>query len=78
MGLRGRLDHPEVAAAIKTLEEPIRNSSVILGGVATTPDQAKELIARGYRALVLGFDRSLLQRGIASAMAGLGSKDAEG
>jgi 4-hydroxy-2-oxoheptanedioate aldolase len=78
MGLRGRLDHPEVAAAIKPLEEPIRNGFVILGGVATTPDQAKELIARGYRALVLGFDWSLLQRGVASAMAGLGSPGFEG
>jgi 4-hydroxy-2-oxoheptanedioate aldolase len=71
MGLRGRGDDPEVATAIKALEEPIRNSPVILGGVATTPAQAKDMIARGYRALVVGFDWSLLQRGIDSAIQGI-------
>jgi 4-hydroxy-2-oxoheptanedioate aldolase len=75
MGLRGETDHPDVAAAIRMLEEPIRNSPVILGGVATTPDIADDMIARGYRALVLGFDWSLLQRGIASAIQGIGVKD---
>jgi 4-hydroxy-2-oxoheptanedioate aldolase len=71
MGLRGRGDDPEVAAAIKALEEPIRNSPVILGGVATTPTEAKDMIARGYRALVVGFDWSLLQRGIDAAIQGI-------
>lgn len=71
MGLRGRVDHPEVAAAIKQLEEPIRDSAVILGGVAGTPEAAKEMMARGYQALVIGFDWSLLQRGIASVMQGV-------
>lgn len=71
MGLRGDVDHPEVTAAIATLEELIRNSSVILGGVATTPERANEMIARGYRALVVGFDWSLLQRGIMSAVKGV-------
>jgi 4-hydroxy-2-oxoheptanedioate aldolase len=71
MGLRGRGDDPEVAAAIKALEEPIRNSPVILGGVATKPTQAKDMIARGYRALVVGFDWSLLQRGIDAAIQGI-------
>jgi 4-hydroxy-2-oxoheptanedioate aldolase len=43
MGLRGEVDHPEVVAAITTLEDSIRNSPVILGGVATTPDRANEM-----------------------------------
>jgi len=72
MGFKGRADHPDVQAAIKRLEEPIRTSPVMLGGVATTPEQANAMIARGYRALVLGFDWSLLQRGIASAIDGIG------
>jgi 4-hydroxy-2-oxoheptanedioate aldolase len=71
MGFRGRVDHPDVQSAMKTLEEPIRKSPVILGGVATTPEQANAMIARGYRALVVGFDWSLLQRGIASAIEGI-------
>jgi 4-hydroxy-2-oxoheptanedioate aldolase len=71
MGFRGRVDHPDVQAAMKTLEEPIRKSPVILGGVATTPEQANAMIARGYRALAVGFDWSLLQRGIVSALEGI-------
>jgi 4-hydroxy-2-oxoheptanedioate aldolase len=78
MGLRGRADHPEVAAAIKMLEEPILKSPVILGNVATTAEQANDMIARGYRAMVVGFDWSLLQRGIASTIEGIRCKDAAG
>ena len=44
--VRGQTDHPEVGAAIKMLEGPIRNSPVVLGGVATTPDYANDMIAR--------------------------------
>jgi 4-hydroxy-2-oxoheptanedioate aldolase len=71
MGLKGNVDHPDVVATIKTLEEKIRESPVILGGVATTPEQANAMIKRGYRALVIGFDWSLLQRGIASILVGV-------
>ena len=71
MGLKGETEHPEVLAAITALEESIRDSPVILGGVATTPDRANEMIARGYQALVVGFDWSLLQRGIMSAVQGV-------
>ena len=68
MELRGDSEHSEVGAAIAVLEESIRNSPVVLGGVARTPDQANEMIARGYRALVVGSDWFLLERGIASAI----------
>lgn len=68
MGLSGQVDHPDVLAAIDTFEKSIRNSRVILGGVATTADRANDMIRRGYRALVVGFDWSLLQRGIQSAI----------
>jgi 4-hydroxy-2-oxoheptanedioate aldolase len=71
MGFKGQIDHPEVVAAIKTLEDETRKSPVILGGVATTREQAQNMIERGYRALVVGFDWSLLQRGLASALDGI-------
>jgi hypothetical protein len=71
MGFKGRPDAPEVQAAIAVLEAAIVNSPVVLGGVAPTADAANSMIARGYRALVLGFDWSLLQRGIASALNGI-------
>lgn len=66
MGLKGRIDHPDVQAAMKTLEQAILPSSVALGGVATTPDQIAAMTAKGYRTLAVGFDWSLLQRGIQS------------
>jgi 4-hydroxy-2-oxoheptanedioate aldolase len=71
MGFKGRTDLPEVQAAMERLEAPILNSAVVLGGVAPTVDMANAMIARGYRALVVGFDWSLLQRGIASAIGGI-------
>ena len=51
-------------------EEAIRPSPVALGGVAPTPEQANAMVARGYRALVVG-DWSLLQRGCAAAVEGV-------
>lgn len=75
MGLKGKADHPEVIAAIRKLEDPIRDSPVLLGGVATNPDQANQMIARGYQVLALGFDWSLLWRGISSALNGIEAKN---
>jgi 4-hydroxy-2-oxoheptanedioate aldolase len=46
-------------------------SPVVLGGVAQAPAQANAMIQRGYRALVIGFDWSLLQRGISAATEGI-------
>src|SRR3712207_3666691 len=71
MGHRGRAEHPEVQAAMLRLEAAIRPSPVALGGVAPTPEQANAMVARGYRALVVGFDWSLLQRGCAAAIEGI-------
>jgi 4-hydroxy-2-oxoheptanedioate aldolase len=66
MGLKGRADHPDVQAAMRTLEDAIRPSPVALGGVATTPEQIDAMRTTGYQALAVGFDWSLLQRGIQS------------
>jgi 4-hydroxy-2-oxoheptanedioate aldolase len=74
MGHRGRVDDPEVQAAAMRLEKAIRESSVMLGGVAPVPAQANAMIARGYRALVVGFDWSLLQRGAAIALDGVNTR----
>jgi len=41
----------------------------VMARVAHTAAQANAMIARGYKALVVGFDWSLLHRGIASAIA---------
>jgi 4-hydroxy-2-oxoheptanedioate aldolase len=71
MGLHGRVDHAGVDSVIRKLEIVIRESRLILGGVATTTDQANELIDRGYRALIVGFDWLLLERGIESVISGV-------
>ena len=71
MGLKGQSDHPQVLEAVRQLEQAIRGSSVLLGGVAQSVERANEMIARGYRALVIGFDWSLLQKGIAVATGGI-------
>jgi len=71
MGLKGRTDDPGVIAAVSKFESVIRPSQVVLGGVAHTAEQANAMIARGYKALVVGFDWSLLQRGIAAAITGV-------
>lgn len=71
MGLKGRTDHPDVQEAILKLEGVIRESNVLLGGVAPTAEQATAMMARGYKALVLGFDWSLLQKGINAVLDGI-------
>jgi 4-hydroxy-2-oxoheptanedioate aldolase len=43
-------------------------SDIVPGGVARTPEQANAMLGRGYKALMLGFDWSLLQRGAASLL----------
>lgn len=71
MGLRGQPEHPHVQAAIAKFEKAIEGSAVILGGVATSAEQGRAMRDRGYRALVVGFDWSLLQRGVAAALQGM-------
>jgi hypothetical protein len=44
---------------------------VVLGGVAPTAEHARQMIKRGYRLLMIGFDWALLQRGIAAALDGM-------
>ena len=53
------------------LEINTGESLVILGGVALSAEQANAMIGRGFRALALGFDWSLLQRGIVSSLEGV-------
>jgi 4-hydroxy-2-oxoheptanedioate aldolase len=68
MGLGGRVDHPEVQAAMKAMETAILGSSVRLGGVALSAEHVRQMAARGYKALVVGFDWSLLQKGVSTVI----------
>lgn len=62
LGIAGLFEHPAFTQAVESAERAILRSKVALGGVARTPDQARQMLQQGYRALVLGFDWSLLQR----------------
>jgi 4-hydroxy-2-oxoheptanedioate aldolase len=68
---RGFPDDPEVVALMQRAEEGILKSGVPIGGVARSAEQANAMIERGYVALALGFDWSLLKRGIATSLAGI-------
>lgn len=68
MGLEGRVEHPDVQAAMMAFEKAVLASQTKLGGVALTGEKVHEMRGRGYRALVVGFDWSLLQKGVASVI----------
>jgi 4-hydroxy-2-oxoheptanedioate aldolase len=65
LGVSGQFEHPSFLQAIEVAEKSILRSKVALGGVARTPEQARQMLQRGYKALALGFDWSLLQRSVA-------------
>ena len=68
---RGQLEDPQVLSLIARAEAGILKSGVPIGGAARSTEQANAMIARGYAALAIGFDWSLLQRGIAASFEGI-------
>src|SRR4029077_17639848 len=68
---RGQIDDPEVVKLRARAEAGILKSGVPIGGVARTAEQANRMIERGYALLALGFDWSLLQRGISTSLEGI-------
>ena len=71
IGKPGQFDDPELRALIRRAEEGILKSGIPMGAAARSADQANAMIDRGYLVLGLGFDWSLLQRGIAAAFDGI-------
>jgi 4-hydroxy-2-oxoheptanedioate aldolase len=68
LGLPGQFDHPKFLQAVAEAEAGILRSQVALGGVARTSEQARQMLDRGYKALVFGFDWLLLQQSAAQFM----------
>jgi 4-hydroxy-2-oxoheptanedioate aldolase len=60
LGVPGRLDAPEFREAVGHLESVILQAGIPLGGAALTHDQTRDLLKRGYRVLVHGFDVLML------------------
>jgi len=61
LGVAGQLDHPRLREVVARAEAKIlARRSVTLGGIAFSADEARAMIARGYRFIVLGSDAGLL------------------
>lgn len=67
-GYRDGADHDEVRAAIARAERVILDAGIALGGLALTPEAANNMIGRGYRMILIGFDTTLLQRASAEVL----------
>ena len=68
LGVAGQFSHPRLLEVVARAEDKIlARKGVALGGIAFNPDEARAMIARGYRFVVLGSDAGLIG-GAASAM----------
>lgn len=63
MGHVGNPSHPEVQAAIATVEQAAKAHRVALGTITSGWEQARELYVRGYQFLPLCSDASLVLQG---------------
>lgn len=74
LGVPGRFDDPRLTRLVAEAEAKIRaRTGVALGGNARDPEEAKAMIGRGYRLLVLGSDAGLVQRTAAAELAAIRS-----
>ena len=72
MGIPGQFDDPRLVAAVAQAEAKIRaRPGVALGGNAGSAEEARAMIAAGYRWLVLGTDLALLQRTAGAQLAAI-------
>ena len=62
LGVSGRLDAPELVAAINHAERVILEAGVPLGGAAFTKEQTGSLVEKGYRLLGHQFDVLILKQ----------------
>jgi len=61
LGVPGQFDHPRMRDVVAKAEAKIlARGNVALGGLAASADDARAMIARGYRFVVLGSDAGLI------------------
>ena len=58
------MDSPELAAAVKRVEEAASAARIPLGSAADSMDAAKEMIPRGYQFFPVPGDMQMLQLGV--------------
>jgi 4-hydroxy-2-oxoheptanedioate aldolase len=68
LGRPGELEHREVKKAIAAAEAAILKSGVALGGLGQTVENAKRMIARGYRSVLMTHDVGLIQTASAALL----------
>lgn len=74
MGIPGQFDHPDYFAALDRVAAAAKGRGKAAGFMPTTPDIAKDVIARGYTVLAYGGDlwiyQQALREGIAAVRSG--------
>ena len=61
LGVAGQLDHPRLREVVEKAERKIlAHAGVALGGIAFSSEEARAMIARGHRFVVLGSDAGLV------------------
>ena len=61
LGVAGQFDHPRLREVVAEAERKIlARPDVVLGGIAFSAEDARSMIARGYRFVVLGSDAGLV------------------
>ena len=61
LGVAGQFDHPHLREVVAKAEAKVlAHGEVALGGIAFSSDEARAMIARGHRFIVLGSDAGLI------------------
>jgi 4-hydroxy-2-oxoheptanedioate aldolase len=61
LGVAGQFDHPRLREVVARAEAKIlAHGKMALGGIAFSPEDARAMIARGHRFIVLGSDAGLI------------------
>jgi 4-hydroxy-2-oxoheptanedioate aldolase len=61
LGVAGQFEHPRLREVVAKAEAKIlAHREVALGGIAFSPEEARAMIQRGYRFVVLGSDAGLI------------------
>ena len=64
LGRPGAFDDPTFVATVERAERAILGSPATLGGVAPTPERARDLVGRGYRFIMCGYDVLIVDRAL--------------
>jgi 4-hydroxy-2-oxoheptanedioate aldolase len=64
LGKPGAFDDPAFITTVERAERAILKSPVTLGGVAPTPERARELVGRGYRFVMCAYDVLIIDRAL--------------